>query len=464
VRTEGWYNVRDQGATGDGATDDTKAIQTAIDQCSRTGGRVVFPPGRYRTGMVRLKSHITIELSNQAVWQAIPDLTLYPDLPIRSAAPAFLYAGNEEEIHITGEGKIHGSGDAHNVFVPGPNLSKGPRPYGILMHRCRNISFSGIGLENSGFWMLRPQECDDVLIRGLRIPNHSNFNNDGIDIVDCHRVIVSDCFLDCEDDAICLKSESDRGVADVAITNCVISSHASALKFGTASRGAFNRIVASNCVVMPSSARETLHPAQMVDGITGIDLVCTDGASLTNVSFNNIVMDGVLTPFFIRLGNRNSRFQGEAGTVAGASRVGTVENVTLSNILAVNAGAVACSISGYPGHYVKNVKLSNIDLGFKGSGTAADLSADVPERPGAYPSTRMFGMNLPGYGLFLRHVRNISIDCLHLRPPAEEPRPELVADDVHGLEVTRFRSSHPKRAKPQWRLSNSTGIQVNGEQ
>jgi polygalacturonase len=127
VRTEGWYNVRDQGATGDGATDDTKAIQTAIDQCSRTGGRVVFPPGRYRTGMVRLKSHITIELSNQAVWQAIPDLTLYPDLPIRSAAPAFLYAGNEEEIHITGEGKIHGSGDAHNVFVPGPNLSKGPR-------------------------------------------------------------------------------------------------------------------------------------------------------------------------------------------------------------------------------------------------------------------------------------------------------------------------------------------------
>jgi hypothetical protein len=157
-------------------------------------------------------------------------------------------------------------------------------------------------------------------------------------------------------------------------------------------------------------------------------------------------------------------FQGEAGTVAGASRVGTVENVTLSNILAVNAGAVACSISGYPGHYVKNVKLSNIDLGFKGSGTAADLSADVPERPGAYPSTRMFGMNLPGYGLFLRHVRDISIDCLHLRPPAEEPRPERVADDVHDLEVTRFRSSHPKRAKPQWRLSNSTGIQVNGEQ
>ena len=104
VRTEGWYNVRDHSATGGGATNDTKAIQTAIDRCSRTGGRVVFPPGRYRTGMVRLKSH-----------------------------------------------KIHASGDAHDVFVPGPNLSKGPRPCGILLHRCRNISLAGTTLENPGF-------------------------------------------------------------------------------------------------------------------------------------------------------------------------------------------------------------------------------------------------------------------------------------------------------------------------
>jgi polygalacturonase len=43
-------------------------------------------------------------------------------------------------------------------------------------------------------------------------------------------------------------------VVDVAVTNCVISSHASALKFGTASRGAFNRIVISNCVVKPSTS------------------------------------------------------------------------------------------------------------------------------------------------------------------------------------------------------------------
>ncbi len=355
-------------------------------------------------------------------------------------------------------GKIYGSGDAHDVFVPGPNQSKGPRPYGILMHQCRNISFSGITLEASGFWMLRPQECDDVMIRGIKIYNHVNFNNDGLDIVDCHRVVISDCILDCEDDSICLKSESDKGVVDVAVTNCVVSSHASALKFGTASRGAFNRIVFSNCVVKPSRERKTPHPSQLVDGITGIDIMSTDGGSLTNVSFNNIVMDGILTPFFIRLGNRHVNSKRE--DPAAAQRAGVVENVTFSNIQAVNAGAVACSISGYPGHYVKNVKLLNIDLAFKGAGTEADISNGVPERSAAYPFPKMFGVNLPAYGLFLRHVRDISVDGLYLRPPADEPRPELVADDVHGLQVTRFRSGHPKRTKPQWKVSNSTGVDI----
>ncbi len=454
----GEYDVRAFGARGDGLTNDTKAIQATIDQCSRTGGRVTFPPGQYRTGMVRLRSRVTIELRNQAVWRAIPDLSLYPDIGVRSHAPAFLFAENEQDIHITGQGKIHGSGDAHDVFIPGPNLSKGPRPYGLLLRRCRNLSICGVTLESSGFWMLRPEECDDVVIRGLKILNHANLNNDGIDVVDCHRVIISDCLLDCEDDAICLKSESDRGVVDVAITNCVISSHASALKFGTASRGGFNRIVISNCVVKPSSARQTLHPSQLVDGITGIDLISTDGGALTNVSFNNIVMDGILTPLFIRLGNRNSGFRKDEP--APAPRVGIVENVTISNIQAVNAGVVACSISGHPGHYVKNVKLSGLDLAFKSAGTEADIAAVVPERSAAYPFPKMFNMNLPAYGLYLRHVRDMSIDGLNLRPPENEPRPELVADDVHGLHVTRFKSHHPKRAKPQWKVSNSTGVDV----
>ena len=76
----------------------------------------------------------------------------------------------------------------------------------------------------------------------------------------------------------------------------------------------------------------------------------------------------------------------------------------------------------------------------------------------------MFGVNLPTYGLYLRHVKDIAIDGLHLRPMADEPRPELVADDVHGLELTRLSSSHPKREKPWLKVSNSTRVRVDGKE
>ncbi len=47
VSIEGFYPVSDFGAKGDGKTDDTNAIQKAIDHASKTGGRVYLPPGKY---------------------------------------------------------------------------------------------------------------------------------------------------------------------------------------------------------------------------------------------------------------------------------------------------------------------------------------------------------------------------------------------------------------------------------
>jgi polygalacturonase len=454
----GSYDVRTFGARGDGKSDDTAAVQAAIDRCSSAGGgHLVFPPGEYRTGMVRLKSRVTIELRNQAVWRAIPDVSLYPKV-VEGLPPAFLFAEDQEDFHIAGQGKIHGSGDAHEAFIPWKEQIKGPRPFGLLFRRCRNLSLTGISLENSAYWMFRPDECDDVVIRGVKVINHSNFNNDGFDISDCHRVVISDCMLDCEDDAICLKSHTSRGVEDVVVSNCIVSSHASAIKFGTASRGAFNRVTVSNCVVRPSRFRETLHPIGMIDGITGIDLASTDGAVLSNVSFNNIVIDGPLTPFFLRLGNRNSGRKGEA-----AALVGRVEGVSLANIRAVNAGVIPSSISGYPGHYVRDVMLSNIDVALRAPGTEEDVNKEVPENSNQYPLTRMFRVNLPACGLYLRHVRGISVDGLRVHPQEGEPRPEVVADDVHDLQLSRLSSGHPRREKPRARIVNSTGVIVDGD-
>ena len=310
--------------------------------------------------------------------------------------------------------------------------------------------------------MLRPDQCDDVVIRGIKIVNLSNFNNDGIDVVDCHRVVISDCILDCEDDGICLKTEMPRGVMDVAITNCVVSSHARAIKISLPAipGSVFNRIVVSNCIIKPSRAKTTLHPAQLVGGVSGIDLATSSqGAALTNVSVSNIVIDGVMTPIFMRLCNQKPGGRAQAGA---HTAPGILENITLANIQAVNAGPVACSISGHSGQYVKNVKLSNIDLAFSASGAEADIDTKVPEMAEATPSPRVFGVNFPAYGLYMRHAKDISIDGLRLRPAAGEPRPELVVDDVHGLDVTQLNSSHPERKEPLMKVSGSTRVRVNG--
>ncbi len=70
------FNVRDAGASGDGKTDDTAAVQSAIDRVSGTGGTVIIPGGVYVIDAVtglKLGSHMTLRLDAQAVLKAMPN-------------------------------------------------------------------------------------------------------------------------------------------------------------------------------------------------------------------------------------------------------------------------------------------------------------------------------------------------------------------------------------------------------
>src|SRR3954465_2801882 len=54
------FDVRAPGAVGDGETNSTKAIQSAIDAAAQAGGgTVLVPAGRYVTGSPVLRSNIT---------------------------------------------------------------------------------------------------------------------------------------------------------------------------------------------------------------------------------------------------------------------------------------------------------------------------------------------------------------------------------------------------------------------
>src|SRR6476646_10816217 len=74
------YDITSFGAKADGVTDNTAAIQKAIDECSKTGGKVIFPSGTYLSGTLILKSNTTLHLSAGATLLVSADLKAYPYL------------------------------------------------------------------------------------------------------------------------------------------------------------------------------------------------------------------------------------------------------------------------------------------------------------------------------------------------------------------------------------------------
>ncbi len=61
------FNTLDFGARGDGKTDDTEAVQKAIDAAAEVGGTVWVPAGEYAVSTLRLRSHVC--LAGSATWE-----------------------------------------------------------------------------------------------------------------------------------------------------------------------------------------------------------------------------------------------------------------------------------------------------------------------------------------------------------------------------------------------------------
>ena len=458
------YDIEHFGAIGDGHTNNTKAVQQAIDECSKTGGTVIFPSGVFATGTVFLKSNVTIHLSEKAVWQGYPGLSAFPDIPPNEPSrmdvtpwKAMVYAFDQENIAISGPGTFYPQGE-HEVFQNNI-VNSMDRPYGLHIVKCRNVKITGLQMKHSAFWMARFLHCDRLRISGIHIFNHANLNNDGLDIDGCKDVIVSDCHIDSSDDALCFKSEGNRICEDVVVTNCILSSHASALKWGTGSIGGFRNFAVSNIVIRPSKATKMIHPADSWIGLNAIDLGNVDGGSMKDIAINNVMIDSIETPLFVRLGARKDRSWLENGPYTD----GYVENITFSNITATNCGNVSSSITGYPGNKVKNVRLHNVFISTTGRGTLRDTTTAIVEPTTNYPINRMFNTNLPAYGLYVRHVEGLLLDRLTLDTTPSEPRSALFVENVDDLEVFHLRGKKRNRLNPYIQLKDVKGVNITGD-
>lgn len=455
-------NIRDFGAIGDGTTLNTIAIQAAVDSCNKNGGgRVVIPTGTWLSGTILMKDNVELHLAHGSTLLGSKRHHDYPRQPtpkFRSLKDiggfyALLYAEGVNNIAVTGSGTIDGQGKYQE-----PRYGKGDqdgRPRNIVFVSCRDIRIEGIRMRNSGMWNQHYLDCDNIIVRGLDVYNHANRNNDAIDIDSCRRVTISDCHFDTDDDGITLKSTGATPTENVTITNCTVSSYCNAIKAGTESSGGFRNITISNCVVTPSRSKTKSIFGAPAWGISGISLIIVDGGIMENVTIDNVVIDGPEAPIYIRLANRARKYtEGIA-----EPEMGKMRNITINNVVARSHGNIGSSITGLPGHYVENISLSNIQLFAKGNITGNDFSVKVAENERAYPQANRWG-NLPAFGLFLRHIRGITLDGVMLGVEEPDVRCPIWAEDVQQISIKQTRLSGPFKSGPFVKGSGLTDYEI----
>lgn len=471
------YLITRFGAKADGKTLNTVAIQRAIDACNRTGGRVVIPNGTFVSGTLYLKSNVNLHLLPGAVLLGVADLTAYPAHTVRFVSAfshtkdgrsrpnhALLFAEGEHDIAITGTGTIDGNGKAPAFQLGDDWKSKasGDRPVTILLIDCRTIRVTDVHLRDSAYWLQHYLGCENVTIQRITVYNHANFNTDGIDI-DSRNVLIEDCRIDCDDDGICLKSHSRaRPCENVTVRNCTVASNCNAIKFGTAGFGGFKNVTISNCRIQRASEDQIRHWQQNlpfigkpVTGIAGLALEIVDGGVLDNVTISDIQMTDVQTPIFVVLGNRGGLMPGET-----QAPVGQLKNLRIRNVMAEGQSKMTSSITAFPGHYVENVELNYITLSNMGTGTAEEATKPLKENPKSYPENRMYGSVYPASGLFVRHVKGLTLQNVTLRNRQPDARPALILDDVEDATITGLQADAPTGDQTVVKVTNSRQVRL----
>jgi polygalacturonase len=469
------YDVRKFGAKGDGKSIDTSAINNAIAAAAAAGGgTVLFPAGTYASYSIHLKSFVTLYLDSGATVLAAPvplegtssgydpaepqgAWEPYQDFGHNHWHNSLIWGEDIHDIAILGPGLIWGKGLSRGLSRD-PDLPNSSKPgvgnKAIALKNCHNVILRDFSILQGGWFAILATGVDNFTVDNLKIDT----NRDGIDIDCCKNVRVSNCSVNSPwDDAICPKSSFALGYArateNVTITNCYVTGNyqlgtmldgtfkkwgadfknhnTGRIKCGTESNGGFKNITISNCVF---------------EGCRGFALETVDGALCEDITFVSITMRELKnSPMFLRLG---MRMRGPKEIP-----VGTLKRVLISNVTSSGALPDLCSIiSGVPGHYIEDLKLTDIYLDQLGGGTQEMANIQPPEKEDAYPEPTMFGP-LPATGFFVRHCKNLEFSNIEIATDKADGRPVFWLNDVDGADFFRIKAPRNSSA-PIFQLNN----------
>jgi polygalacturonase len=379
------FLVTKYGAVGDDKTDCTNAFKKAIEECHTAGGgRVVVPQGVYLTGPLHLLSNVNFNVSKDAVIKFTTDPNKYlPAVYVRwegvecmNYSP-LLYAFEQVNIALTGEGTLDGQGSNENwwswkgskdsnrpnqkeartklnqmgennvpvaqrVFGEGSYL----RPNFFEPYKCKNVLVQGVTFKNSPMWFLNPEFCTNVSIIGVTT-NGSGPNNDGCDPESCTDVLIKNCFFNTGDDCIAIKSGRNNDgrrvnvpCSNIIVQGCRMKNGHGGVSLGSECSGGIQNVYAEN---------DTMDSPNL-DRMLRIKTNSMRGGLIENIFFRNIkvgqVADAVMQIDFYYE-------EGDAGNFTPL-----VRNVELKNVES-NKSKFAIWIRGYGKAPAENVTIEN---------------------------------------------------------------------------------------------------------
>lgn len=433
-------NVRDFGACGDGEHDDTTAIQTAIN-CLPAGGRLFFPEGKYSTAPLNLKSHIVIELSEGAVLLGNTDPERYPVIPgalvdIETGEPvqlgtwegnsipmhqALLFAEYAEDIRIVGRGVVDGNAQNSEWWVNVKEREIG-RPRILFANRCKSITMHGVTVQNAAAWQLHPYFSEDVdfLDVSVNAPKNSP-NTDALDPEACDRVNIIGCKFSVGDDCIAIKSgkiEIGKKYKTPAnhhtIRNCLMQFGHGAITLGSEMAGGVKNLTVNRCIFNHTDRGLRIKTRRG----RGKDAV------IDGVLFENIKMDGVLTPIVINMWynccdpDRYSEYNTTREKLPVDERTPYLGKFEFRDMVCENCCVAACYCDGLPEQPIGEITVENIKFTY-----------DENAEPG-FPSMRNNNQEMCRAGMYFDNVKKLTVKNIDISGNDGEA---LIANHVDKL-------------------------------
>jgi polygalacturonase len=400
------FDIVDFGAVGDNETDCTSAFANAIAACNAAaGGRVVVPQGEFATGAIHLRSNVNLHVAKGATIRFSRDPRAYPlvftrweGTELMNFSP-FVYAFEQENIAITGEGTLDGNSDCEHWWSWNRHEPCGPkrndedqtkdrnvlhemgenavpvkervfglghrlRPQFVQPYRCKNVLIEGVSLRNSPMWQIHPVLCSNVTVRGI-VANSTGPNNDGCDPESCSDVLIEGCTFDTGDDCIAIKSGRNADgrrlnapSQRIIVRDCLMKNGHGGVTIGSEISGGVRGVFAENCHMDSSNLGDALR----------IKNNAMRGGVIENIYVRNIEVGRVDTAGL----SIDFRYEeGEAGKFTPVTR-----NVQLQNVK-IHDMKYALFLRGLKKAPIENIRLVNCDFANASQPNVVQYANDV---------------------------------------------------------------------------------------